>query len=163
MHLAQDNDVVQTFPPDRSDQPFGKAVLPRRTWRDGLVTDAHGSEAAFNGSAIGLIPIADQVARGLIPRECLRYLVRGPFCRRICCDVDPDEVSAVEPDNDEGIEQVEANGRGNEQVHGGNVRRVVTQKGAPSLGRRSTSLDHVLQRQCREYQCKELNGFQGHS
>jgi len=29
MHLAQYNDVVQTFPPDRSDQPFGKAILPR--------------------------------------------------------------------------------------------------------------------------------------
>jgi hypothetical protein len=29
MHLAQDNDVVHTLPPDRSDQPFGKAILPR--------------------------------------------------------------------------------------------------------------------------------------
>ena len=31
----------------------------------------------------------------------------------------------------------QANGWGNEQVHGGDVRRVVTQEGAPSLGRRS--------------------------
>src|SRR5450755_4277461 len=30
MHLAQDNDVVHTHTPDRSDQPFGKAILPRR-------------------------------------------------------------------------------------------------------------------------------------
>src|SRR5947209_11069708 len=30
------------------------------------------------------------------------------------------------------------------QVHGGNVRCVVTHEGAPPLGRRSTSLDHVL-------------------
>jgi hypothetical protein len=29
MRLAQNNDVVQTLAPDRSDQPFGKAVLPR--------------------------------------------------------------------------------------------------------------------------------------
>ncbi len=29
-------------------------------------------------------------------------------------DVDPDEISAGEPDDDEGIEQVEAKGRGNE-------------------------------------------------
>jgi hypothetical protein len=27
MHLAQDN-VVHTLTPDRSDQPFGKAILP---------------------------------------------------------------------------------------------------------------------------------------
>jgi hypothetical protein len=37
-----------------------------------------------------------------------------------------------------------ANGRSNEQVHGGDVRRMVTQEGAPSLGGRVTSLDHVL-------------------
>jgi hypothetical protein len=28
MHLAQDNDVVHALTPDRSDQPFGKAILP---------------------------------------------------------------------------------------------------------------------------------------
>src|SRR5437773_5917291 len=60
------------------------------------------------------------------------------------CDVDPDELSAGQPNDDKGIEQVEANARNNEQVHGGDVRRVVTQEGAPALGRRSTSLDHVL-------------------
>src|SRR5256886_12981045 len=42
------------------------------------------------------------------------------------------------------MEQIEANGRNNERVHGGDVRCVVTQEGAPALGRRSTSLDHVL-------------------
>jgi hypothetical protein len=31
----------------------------------------------------------------------------NPFGRRICCNVDPDEISAVEPEHDEGIEQVE--------------------------------------------------------
>jgi hypothetical protein len=30
MRLAQDNDVVHTFTPDRSDQPFGKSILPKR-------------------------------------------------------------------------------------------------------------------------------------
>ena len=28
MCLAQDNDMVHTFAPDRSDQPFDKAILP---------------------------------------------------------------------------------------------------------------------------------------
>ena len=59
-------------------------------------------------------------------------------------DVDRDKVSAGQPDDDEDIEQIEANGRNNEQVHGGDVRCVVTHEGAPSLGRGSTSLDHVL-------------------
>src|SRR6266446_7897886 len=60
------------------------------------------------------------------------------------CDVDPDKISAGQPDDDEGIEQLEANGRNNEQVDGSDIRGVVTQEGAPSLGRRPASLDHVL-------------------
>src|SRR5205823_7221386 len=42
------------------------------------------------------------------------------------------------------IEQIEANGRNNEQVRGRDVRCVVTQEGAPSLGRRAASLGHIL-------------------
>jgi hypothetical protein len=60
------------------------------------------------------------------------------------CDVDPDKFSALQSNNDEDIEQVEANGRGNEQVHGGDVGRMATQEGAPPRGGRSASLDHIL-------------------
>src|SRR6202021_1596522 len=46
--------------------------------------------------------------------------------------------------DDEDIEQVETDSWNNEQVHGGNVRRVVTQEGSPSLAGRLPSFDHVL-------------------
>src|SRR3982074_2073782 len=95
MHLAQDNDVVHTFTPDRSDQPFGKAVLPRRGWCGRLVPNAHGAQSARDHAAIDPVAMADQVARGLIPGKCLRYLTCDPLRGRIWCDVDPDEVSAV--------------------------------------------------------------------
>ena len=52
---------------------------------------------------------------GIIPREGLRDLTSNPLRCRVCCDVDLDEVSAVEPDDDEGIEQVETDSRHNEQ------------------------------------------------
>src|ERR1700737_360717 len=111
MRLAQDDDVVHTFTPDRSDQPFGKAILPRRSWCGRLVPDAHGAQSARDDAAIDPIPVADQAVRSLIPRKSLRDLTCNPFRRRIGCDVDPDEVSAVESDDDEGIEQIEADGR----------------------------------------------------
>ena len=38
----------------------------------------------------------------------------------------------------------ETDSRDNEQVHSGNVRRVVMQEGSPSLARRPPSFDHVL-------------------
>jgi len=59
MRLAQNDDVIQTLTPDRSDQPFGKAILPRRGWCSGLVPDAHGTQAARDDNAIDSIPISD--------------------------------------------------------------------------------------------------------
>src|ERR1700730_13520771 len=143
MGLAQD-DVVQALTPNRSDQPFGKAILPGRGWCGRLVPDAHGTQSARDNTAIDPIPIADEVVRRLVPRKCLRYLTCNPFCRRICCDGGPDELSAVEPDDAEGIEQVETDSWNNEQVHGGNVWRVVAQERSPSLAGWPPSFDHVL-------------------
>jgi hypothetical protein len=102
--FSQDNDVVHTFPPDRSDQPFGKAILPRRGWCGRLVPDAHGAQSSWDDAAIDPVPIANEVVRSLIPGKRLRYLTCNPFRRRICCDVDPDKVSAVQPNDDERIE-----------------------------------------------------------
>src|ERR1700716_3262865 len=144
MHLAQGNDVVRTLTPDRSDQPFGKAVLPGRGWCGRLVPDAHGAQSARDDAAIDPVAIADEVVRSLITRNSLRYLTCNPFCRQICGDVDPDQVSAAEPDNDEGIEHVETDSWNNEQVDGGNVRRVVPQEGSPFLAGWPPSFDHVL-------------------
>src|SRR5450631_2605077 len=119
MCLAQDNDVVHTFTPDRSDLPFDNAILPGRSRSNRLVSNAHGTQSACDDRAVDPIAVSDHVTRSPVPRKGLRYLTCNPFCRRICCDVDPDQVSAVEPDNDEGIEQVETDSWNNEQVHGG--------------------------------------------
>src|ERR1700746_1863328 len=110
MRLAQDNNVVHTFTPDRSDQPFGKSILPGRRRCNGPIPDADGAQSARDDPAVDPVAIADHVARHFVPRECFCDLACNPFCRRSCCDVDPDEISAVQPDDDEGIEQVEANG-----------------------------------------------------
>src|SRR5882724_849140 len=65
MHLAQDNHMIDALAPDRSDQPFGNAILPRRGWRGRLVPDAHGAKSACDNAPIDPIPIADEVVRSL--------------------------------------------------------------------------------------------------
>jgi hypothetical protein len=77
-------------------------------------------------SAVDLISIPDQVARSLIPRECLRDLTCDPLCSWMRCDVDPNKVSARQPDDDQAVEQIKANGWNNEQADGGDVRCMVT-------------------------------------
>src|ERR1700726_47083 len=90
MRLAQDDEMVNTLASDRSDQPFGKAILPRRGWCSRLVPDAHGAQSACDDGAIDPVAIANDVLWGLIPRKSLGDPTCNPFCRRICCDVDPD-------------------------------------------------------------------------
>ena len=138
MRLAEDNDVVQTLTPDRSDQPFGKAVLPRRGWCGRLVPDAHRAQSAFDNTAIDPVPIADEVVRSLIPRKRLGYLTCNPFRRRICCDVDPGEVSAVYPNNDESIEEAETDRRDDEEVWMKNQRSWFVSRTRPCSLRRKT-------------------------
>src|SRR3984957_15451753 len=144
MRHTKNDDMIQALAADRSDQPFGKAILPGRGWCGRLVPDAHSAQSARDDAAIDPVAIADEVARSFIPGKCLRYLTSNPFGCRICCDVDPDEVSAVEPDDDEGIEQVKTDSWNNEQVHSSNVWRVVMQESPPSLAGRRPSFDHVL-------------------
>ena len=144
MCFAQDNDVVQALAPDRSDQPFGKSILPGRGWCNWLISDAHGAKSARDNGAVDPIAVPDHITRSSIPRKCLGELACNPLGGRAPRDVDPDEISAVQPDDDEGIEQVESDRWNNEQVHGRNVRRVVTQEGSPSLAGRPPSFDHVL-------------------
>src|SRR6266481_446300 len=63
MCLAQDNDVVHAFTPDRSDQPFGKAILPRRGWCNWLISDAHGAKSACDNGAVDAIAVPDHITR----------------------------------------------------------------------------------------------------
>src|SRR5947208_16400804 len=99
--------MVDVLASDRSDQPFGEALLPRRAWGGGLVTDAHGAQSACDGSAVDSIPIADQVARSLIPREYFCALTCAPVRARIRCAVDPDNGPAGQRNDAEARRQRE--------------------------------------------------------
>jgi hypothetical protein len=79
---------------------LGFEVAPLR-----LRTTSFRDHDRIYGSVVTRTP---SLAGFTIPRKCLRYLTCNPFRRWMCCDVDPDEVSAAEPDDDE---QIEADGR----------------------------------------------------
>src|SRR5258705_10306984 len=97
MFLTQDNNVVQALAPDRSDQPFGKAILPRRSWCDRLVPNPHGAQSACDDGTIDAIPVPDHVTRSLIPGKCFCYLACNPIRCRVGCHADPDDISAIKP------------------------------------------------------------------
>jgi hypothetical protein len=42
--LAEDNDMIKTFPSDRADQPFRISILPWRSWRRWPVMNTHSAK-----------------------------------------------------------------------------------------------------------------------
>ena len=52
MSLPEDEDVIKALPADRADQPFGMAVLPRRSRCCWSVTNTHGTKPAREHLAV---------------------------------------------------------------------------------------------------------------
>ena len=144
MCLAEHDDMVQAFAPNRTDQPFGIRVLPGRPWSDRVVADAHRLEAASEHGTIDTIAIADEVFWRGAPRKSLSDLARDPFGRGIGRHGGPHQQATGQMDDDQAIEQAEAYGRHHEQVDGGDTVGVIAQEGLPALRRRTPALDHVL-------------------
>jgi hypothetical protein len=71
MRLAQNNHMIDALAPDRSFQPLGKSILPRRRWCGRLVPDAHGAQSACDNGAVDPIAVPDHITRSPIPRKCL--------------------------------------------------------------------------------------------
>ena len=79
MPLAEDDDMVKTFPPDRANQPFRMAILPWRVWRGWPVANAHGTKPPSENLAIDKIAIADEVTRRPFPAAGFGELPGHPF------------------------------------------------------------------------------------
>jgi len=75
MALVEDDDMVQAFPPDRTDDPLDVGVLPRRAWRRDDLGDPQRLNLVANLEAIRGIAVAQQVARRTVPRERFGHLV----------------------------------------------------------------------------------------
>ena len=83
------------YHPRTHGQPFGKAILPRWNRCGRLVPNTHRAQSTSDDAAAH----GDHV-----------------FRRRLLCDVDPDEVSAVYPNDDQCIEEVETDRRDDEEI-----------------------------------------------
>jgi hypothetical protein len=87
--LAEDNDMVKTFPSDRANQPFRMAILPWRVWRGWPVTNAHSTKPPGEKFAVGPVVIADDVARCAFPASGFGELPGNPLGGRVCRHAQP--------------------------------------------------------------------------
>ena len=107
MHLAQDNDVVQTFPPDRTDRPFTISVLPRRSRRGWPIPNAHRPKAADEDVSVDGVAVTNDVLRRYFPTTGLGELARNPFSRWARGHSQPQDLAAIVLQNQQPVEQSE--------------------------------------------------------
>jgi hypothetical protein len=81
MGLTQDDEMIHALAPDRSDQPFDNAILPRR---GRPVPDAHGASSGKRGDTMGKRPIVRirNPRRPLHPFGRQLELPRKQMCQR---------------------------------------------------------------------------------
>ena len=83
MLLTEDDDMVETFPPDRANQSFRMSILPWRSRRGGPVPNAHGAKPPFEYLAVDTVTIADDVPWHRLPAAGLGKLPGDPLGRRM--------------------------------------------------------------------------------
>jgi hypothetical protein len=74
---VEHNHVVEALTTDRADEPLYVGVLPRRARRGAHVLNAHRL-CRPDERLKRQVPVVNEIARRLIPRECVTELLRRP-------------------------------------------------------------------------------------
>src|SRR5438045_7956135 len=107
MARVEDDNVIQAFSADRTDETLSVRVLPGRSRRSDDLRDPHRSNAMTKCRTIGFVAVPQQIARCGVPRKGLGHLTRKPILRGIWRDRKVDDPSAIKTEHDQGVEQVE--------------------------------------------------------
>src|SRR5258706_8307229 len=81
MPLAEHDNVVKTFRPDRTDRPFTIPVLPRRSRGGWPIPNAHRPKAADEDVTVDGVAVTNDVSRRYFPTIGLGELARNPLSR----------------------------------------------------------------------------------
>ena len=108
MAFAEDYNLVEAFASDGANQPLGIPVLPRRSWSNRSIANAHASQALNEDPSVGRVPVPDQVGGGVFPRKRFCKLMCDPFSGRIGGHVHPDQTSPIEPENNQPEQELES-------------------------------------------------------
>jgi hypothetical protein len=88
--FVQNEDIVQTLPPDRANEPFHQGILPRTVGGRQHFTDRHAVDALPERVAADRVAIAEEIARSGLVRKGVHDLLRRPVGRGMLGDVEVD-------------------------------------------------------------------------
>ena len=137
MPFVDGDDVIEALAPERPDHPLGDGVGVRCAQRSQNRLDPDPSSACDEVPAIATVAVSDEEPWLLTPGGRLDHLPPDPGRDRVLRDVPVPDAAPAVVDHDEHVERAEGEGLHREQVSSPDAGRVVAQKRAPRLTRRS--------------------------
>ena len=116
MAFAQNEDMIETFAPDRADEPLGEGVLPRAVRRGQHFMDPHALHSMLERVTVDAVAIAEKIGRRAVLRERVHELLGGPGGGRMLGDVEVEDAPAVVGEHDEDEENAEPSGGHGEEI-----------------------------------------------
>src|ERR1700693_5333315 len=107
MPLAEHDNAVKTFPPDRTDRPFTISVLPRRSRRGWPIPNARRPKAADEDVTVDGVAVTNDVSRCCVPTIGLGELARNPFLVRVRSPPQTQDLAAIVLQYQQPVEQSE--------------------------------------------------------
>jgi hypothetical protein len=142
VRLARHDHVISAFASYRTDQTLHVGVLPGRPQLVDPGCPARAAVASRRGHRSRLDLAPDILA--LCPTETPRSSPSNPFGAWMRRYGVVNELPPAMSEKHQAVEQLEADRGHDEQVRGGNSRRMVAREGRPTLTRSSGALDHIL-------------------
>src|SRR5258707_14122312 len=109
-----------------------------------MSADSHRRKAPGNGMTIGRVAVADEMVGSFIPWEGIGDLAGDPLRRGIGRHAERYQAATLVPENDQNEEQLEADRRHNQEVHGGCAGRMILKESLPGLLPPPPTLGHVF-------------------
>src|SRR5262245_36003741 len=136
MLCIEHEDMVQTFPPDASDETLDIGILPRTAGRNHNLFDPHVLDALPKDRAVYAVAIAQEIAWRLVPRKGLHHLLGRPLGSWMLGHVEMNHASALVRNHHQDEEDSERHGWHGKEVQGHKILHVVLEKRLPCRGRR---------------------------
>src|SRR2546427_3236340 len=116
MAFTQNEDMVQTLPPDRADEPLREGILPRAVGRREDFADPHALNASPKRRPVDAIAIAEEVGRRGVVRERVDELLGGPGGGGMLGDVEVEDTAAVVGEHDQDEKDAEPSAGHDEEI-----------------------------------------------
>jgi hypothetical protein len=129
--LVQDDHVVQVFAADTPNEPLHVGVLPRTPGGDHHFFDPHVPHPLPKRGTVAMVPIAQEIPRGLVLREGINDLLCSPLRAGMLSDVKMYETSPLMGQDEQDEQHFVGRRRHDKEIQGQQILHVILQEGLP--------------------------------